>query len=69
METTYKELAKKYNISKENSPSKIEEWDKVSELDSSSTEIKLLNTPELVELYISKSGINDNIKDIIKNKL
>jgi len=46
----------------------IEVWDKVSYL-SSSSEKKLLTSPELVKLYISKWGISNNIKKIIRNKL
>ena len=40
-------------------------WDGVSELYSDSAE-KLLSTPELVKEYISKWGVSDNIKKIIK---
>ena len=67
--TTYKELAKKYNISKSKKALNNNEWDKLTKLYSSSSEEKLLNTPELVELYINKWELNNNIRNIINKRI
>lgn len=64
---SWQELADTY-LQEEKQEETLEKWDRVSEL-SSSAEEKLLNTPELVKMYISKHGINPNLKEIIKKEV
>ncbi len=63
--TTYKELQDKY-LKEDLEDKQLKVWDGVSELYSSSSEIKLLSNPKLVEQYISKWGISPTLQDIIK---
>ena len=60
----WKKLADKYL--QQDKEQTIKVWNKIEELDLDSAE-KLLNTPELVKLYISKYGINGNLKKVIIN--
>ena len=50
-------------------PDLVREYISKYRLYSDSAEIKLLSTPDLVKEYISKWGINDNIKNIIRNNI
>ena len=60
----WKKLADKYL--QQDKEQTIKVWNKIEELDLDSAE-KLLNTPELVKLYINKYGINGNLKKVIIN--
>jgi len=53
---TFKDLEDKY-LQEDVSSTNVGQWDGISELYSSSAQEKLLNTPELVKLYISKWGL------------
>jgi len=60
-EKGWQDLANKYLQEEEQT---LDVWDRKTELCSSSSEIELLNTPELVKLYISKYDLFSDSSEI-----